>query len=288
MDIVLALVAAFCFALGTVLQQKAAIDSTAAEALRAGFLLRLARRPVWLAGLGIDALGFVFQAWALGVGRLVVVQPILATTVVFALPLGVRFTSQHVTRRDVLAAIAVTAGIGAFLVIGDPSGGSDDAPVRVWLEAGAVVAVLCGALVLAAIRTSATRAKAALFGTATGILFAVSAALTKATVDALGEGIVHLVTDWHLYALVVVGYVSMSLSQISLQTGALAPAIATQMAFDPLASVPLGLFVFGETLDAAPLDVVGCVAAGALIVAGLLALAAHAPEAQAEPAPAAS
>lgn len=277
MDIVLALVAAFCFALGTVLQQKAAIDSTAAEALRAGFLLRLARRPVWLAGLAIDALGFVFQAWALGVGRLVVVQPILATTVVFALPLGVRFTSQHVTRRDVLAAIAVTAGIGAFLVIGDPSGGSDDAPVRVWLEAGAVVAVLCGALVLAAIRTSATRAKAALFGTATGILFAVSAALTKATVDALGEGIVHLVTDWHLYALVVVGYVSMSLSQISLQTGALAPAIATQMALDPIAAVPLGILVFHETLNATPLAVAGCTAAGALIVAGLVALASSRP-----------
>jgi drug/metabolite transporter (DMT)-like permease len=277
MDVLLALAAAFCFALGTVLQQKAAVDSTEAEALRAGFLLRLARRPVWLAGIGIDALGFGFQAWALGIGRLVVVQPLLAATVVFALPLGARITNQHVTRRDVLGAIAVTVGIGAFLVIGNPSGGRDDAPLRAWLVAGAVVAAICGALVLAAIRESRPRVKAALFGSATGILFAVSAALTKATVDQLGEGFVHLVTDWHIYGLIAVGYVSMTLSQIALQTGALAPAIATQMALDPIAAVPLGIFVFHETLNATPLAIAGCTAAGALIVAGLLALASSRP-----------
>ncbi|MFN8130212.1 MAG: DMT family transporter [Solirubrobacteraceae bacterium] len=281
MDILLALAAAFCFALGTVLQQKAAVDSSEAEALRAGFLLRLARRPVWVAGLSVDALGFVFQAWALGVGRLVVVQPLLAATVVFALPLGARITDQHVTRRDVIGAVAVTAGIAAFLAIGDPSGGRDDAPLRAWLVAGAVIAAICSLLVLGAIRAARPRVKAALFGTATGILFALSAALTKATVDQLGDGIGHLVTDWHLYGLIAVGYVSMSLSQISLQTGALAPAIATQMALDPIAAVPLGILVFHETLNATPLAVAGCTAAGALIVAGLVALASSRPAADA-------
>ena len=82
--VLLSLAAAFLFAAGTVLQQQVATDATDEEALGAGFLLQLARKPRWLAGIAIDGLGFVCQAIALGVGRLVVVQPLLAMTVVFA------------------------------------------------------------------------------------------------------------------------------------------------------------------------------------------------------------
>ncbi len=61
----------------------------------------MAKRPVWLAGIAADALGFVCQAVALAVGRLAVVQPLLVATVVFALPLGAKFTGQKVRRVDV-------------------------------------------------------------------------------------------------------------------------------------------------------------------------------------------
>ena len=57
----------------------------------------MARKPVWLAGIAADALGFVGQAVALTIGRLAVVQPLLATSMVFALPLGHRLTAQRVT-----------------------------------------------------------------------------------------------------------------------------------------------------------------------------------------------
>ncbi len=84
----LALAAALFFALGTVLQQRVAASASAEEAAKLGFLLRLARRPAWLAGIASDAAGFVCHAAALAAGRLVVVQPILATSLVFALPIG--------------------------------------------------------------------------------------------------------------------------------------------------------------------------------------------------------
>ena len=99
MEALLALAAALLFALGTVLQQKAASTSPRRRrAPGAGLLLRMARRPVWLAGIAADAFGFVAQAVALTIGRLAVVQPLLVTSVVFALPLGARLTGQRVGR----------------------------------------------------------------------------------------------------------------------------------------------------------------------------------------------
>ena len=61
LEVALALAAALLFALGTVLQQKEAQRASGEEALRAAFLLQLARRPVWLGGMAADALGFVAQ-----------------------------------------------------------------------------------------------------------------------------------------------------------------------------------------------------------------------------------
>ena len=49
MEIVLALVAALLFALGTVLLQRAGLEE-GTEGSSSGLLVRMARRPVWLAG----------------------------------------------------------------------------------------------------------------------------------------------------------------------------------------------------------------------------------------------
>ena len=112
MAIGLALGAALLFALGSVLQQKAGLDQPEeSEGSSSGLLLRMARHPVWLAGIAADALGFVGQAVALTIGRLAVVQPLLATSMIFALPLGHRLTNQRIRRSDVAAAILVTASL---------------------------------------------------------------------------------------------------------------------------------------------------------------------------------
>jgi drug/metabolite transporter (DMT)-like permease len=278
MAIPLALAAAVLFSLGTVLQQQVAATASEQDARGAGFLLRLARRPRWLAGIAADALGFVAQAAALGLGRIVVVQPLLATSVVFALPLGARMEGKRVSRPEVFAAIAVTAGLGAFLVVADPAGGLDNPPAVDWIVSFVVIGLLCGALTLAA-RGRAPVHRAALLGTAAGILFALSAALTKATVEQLDDGVLAVFEHWQLYALVVVGYVSMTLSQASLQAGALAPAVATQMALDPVASLFLGTIAFNETIHADTGALLVALAAFAVMIAGIAFLALRRPAA---------
>jgi drug/metabolite transporter (DMT)-like permease len=271
LDIVLALAAALLFALGTVLQQKAGLEEPS-EGSSSGLLLRMARRPVWLFGILADAFGFIAQAAALGVGRLAVVQPLLVSSVVFALPLGARLTGQRVRRLDIGAAFLVVIALIAFLTIANPAGGHDDAPLRSWLIAGGICGLVCVPLVLLARHGSPPR-RAAMLGIATGILFALSAALTKAVVDELDDGVFGIFVGWHLYALVAVGYVSMTLNQLALNTGALAPAVATSMAFDPITSVILGVAVLGESLDTSPPEVAATLLSLAAAVVGMAILA---------------
>jgi drug/metabolite transporter (DMT)-like permease len=271
MEIVLALAAALLFALGTVLQQKAGLDEPV-EGEASGLLLRMARRPGWLAGIAADSLGFVAQAIALTIGRLAVVQPLLVSSVVFALPLGVKLTGQKVRRIDVAAAVVVTVSLGVFLVVADPSGGRDDAPVGEWLIAGGACLAVSSVLALAARGTRPAR-KAALLGTSCGILFGLSAALTKAVGDQVADAPLQVFADWHLYALIAVGYVSLTISQLSLQTGVLAPAIATSMAFDPITSVLLGVTIMQESLHTSTTGSVAACAALAAALGGLAVLA---------------
>lgn len=270
--IVLALVAALLFAVATVLQQRGAMQESDDAALKAGFLLRLARRPVWLLGLAVDGFGYAAQAAALGVGKLIVVQPLLVATVVFALPLGVKFTGQHVGKREIIGAVAVTAGLAAFTVISDPADGKDDARLRDWLITAVVLGVIAGVLVLLS-RGRKPGLKAAFLGTASGVLFGLTAGLTKATVDRFDDGFVAVVANWHVYALIIVSVFAFTLTQAALQTGALAPAIATTMSFETISGVLIGMTILDEQLHDSTLGLIGCFVTLAIALGGLVMLA---------------
>jgi drug/metabolite transporter (DMT)-like permease len=271
MDIALALLAAFLFALGLVLQESAA-SKLPADAVGAGFLVRLARQPVWLLGLAAQGLGFVAQAVALGVGRMVIVQPLLISSIVFALPLGRVIEHRHVSRNEWLGAGVVVAGLGTLLLASKTDEGTDDASLARWLVwGGASVAV--AAVLFAAARGRQPGVRGALLGTAGGILFGLGAALTKTVVSRLDHGVLEVFTSWHLYALVVVSIAAFWLEQAALQTGALAAAVATTMSFDALSSLLYGIVVFDERLHETALGTTACAAALLVTLGGLVILA---------------
>jgi drug/metabolite transporter (DMT)-like permease len=269
-EIGLALASALLFALGSVLQQKAGFGEPVGAS--SSLLLRMARRPVWLAGIASDSVGFLAQAAALGVGSLAVVQPLLVASVVFALPLGVKLGGQHVHRGDVAAAALVVVALIGFLTIAEPSGGRSEAPLTDWLIVAIACAGVCAPIALLGRRGPAAR-RAALLGSATGVLFALSAALTKAVVDELHSGILHVLVSWELYALAGVGYASMTLNQLALNTGALAAAISTSATLDPVVSVVLGLTLFHESLHATGLQALGTLIALGAALIGMTVLA---------------
>ena len=82
-----------------------------------------------------------------------------------------------------------------------------------------------------------------------------------------------VVWDWHLYAMVALSVGAVWLQQAALQTGALAAAVASTMAFDPLSSIPLGIIIFDEKLHETAVGITVSVAALAATLFGLVLLA---------------
>jgi len=247
MAVVLALLAAFAFALGNVLQQKGTLEAPAEED-DPRFLIQILRRPVWLAGGGLQATGWVLQAAALDRGSLVLVQSLTATSLVIALPLGARITNQEINRRVILGAAAIIAGIVFFLSVGSPQKGTSHPAPAAWWVAGvsgaAIVVVLAR---LGRRRSGAT--KALLFGSAAGVGFALQATVTKEFMTIIGNGIAVLFSSWEIYVLVATAVVGFVLQQSALKTGVLAPAMASSNAVTLFASVVFGITVFGEKLS---------------------------------------
>jgi drug/metabolite transporter (DMT)-like permease len=245
---VLALVAAFFFALAAALQQKGALNLPEISLRDPASLARLAGQTMWLLGTAALLMGYALQAAALDRGRLAIVQPLLVTTVVFALPLGYFLTKQHVGRRELVGAAVIVFGLALFAIYGDPAGGRENAPGEEWAIAIAILGVVCCVLLLFGGHGNLTM-KAAVYGTVAGILFGLSAALTKPTVEFLHDGIDELLSHWEPYALAVAGVLGFVLQQVSLGTGRLAPSVATVSVANPIVGILLGAILLDERLS---------------------------------------
>ena len=77
---VLALVAAFLFAVAATLQQKGALNLGEVSLRRPMSLVRLLGQTWWLFGTVALFAGWAFQAGALDRGRVAIIQPLLVTT----------------------------------------------------------------------------------------------------------------------------------------------------------------------------------------------------------------
>ena len=244
----LALVAAFLFALAATLQQKGALNLPTISLADPMSLVRLAGQTTWLIGTLALFTGYLFQAGALDRGRLSIIQPLLVTTVVFALPLGYFMTRQHVGRREVIGAVAIIIGLGLFVYFGDPAGGNENASNSQWAIAIGLLSVL-SVLMLVFGRGGSLAMKAAVYGTVAGILFGLSSALTKPTLDYLHESVGTMLSHWQCYALAVAGVLGFLLQQVSLGTGRLAPSVATVSVANPLVGILIGILLLDERLS---------------------------------------
>ena len=145
MDSALALLAAFLFAVAATLQQKGALHLPKVSLTDPASLLKLIGQTMWLLGTIALLCGYVVQAIALDEGRLSIIQPLLVTTVVFALPLGYWLTDQHVGPREIVGAAVIMAGLAFFTVFADPAGGNENAPNLEWAIVIGLIAARVGA-----------------------------------------------------------------------------------------------------------------------------------------------
>ena len=272
MTIVLALLSAALFGCGVGLQQRPARDVPDSYAGRPGLLARVVRRPLWLLGILAEIGGFVLQVVALRNGSLVVVQPLITTSLLFTLALAGLWSRDAVTFREWAAVVAVIVGLSVFMVLAAPSEHSSGVADQTdWLILGATMAGGVGVLLLSGFR-SGGRGRAALFGLAAGLGDAVMAVLTKAMAHSLGGGVGHTIHSWSPYALCVAGIGSLLLSQTAYQTGRPTVSLPLITVTDPIISSAIGVALFGEALRLNGLRAPAVILAAAVMVLGLVAL----------------
>ncbi|HET9731415.1 MAG TPA: DMT family transporter [Acidimicrobiales bacterium] len=275
--VLLALLASFCTATSSVCQRLGARAEDEVAGFDARLIFRLARRPIWLLGVAAMILGFVFQLTALHFGSLALVQPILATELLFVFAYMSILGSGSLKRRDWLAAGAMAAGLGGFLLAASPSGGHLHAPGRLWALAGLVTAAVVLAAVMTAFGTAhhprvSPSHRAAILGAATGISWGFVAAVIKELSSHLGAGTEAVVSNWSLYVLIGGGGLSMLLASHALSAGPLAASQPGFTILDPLTASLLGLFLFNEHVSVAATDLAIEAAALVVLVAGVSAL----------------
>lgn len=270
--VALALLAALLLAVGSVAQRRAAALVPDHEARGLALLRRLVRSPTWWAGSAGDVGGFAVQAAALGVGSLLLVGPLLVTTLLFALPLEAWTGGRRVTPRDAVWALVLASALALFLVVGEPTAGQDRASPAAWAPSGAALAVVLGACLLVAARRRG-RVRAAALAVATGVAYGLLAALTKSVVDLLGEGIVPVLLGWETWALVAAAIGGTYLQQAAFQAGDLATTLPAITVGEPLVAAFLGLTVLGERIVADGLEwiLIGALVATTVVATVVLA-----------------
>ncbi|WDZ83394.1 DMT family transporter [Micromonospora cathayae] len=266
--LLLAVAAAFCFALSAALHQRAARQQQPRRALDPRLLLRLLRSRLWLSGWLPDSAGAVLQATALRFGPLALVQPVLASGLFMAVLVEAVWDRRRVRPRDLTAVTVGTVGLAVFLVVADIRAGvSDPAPSR-WWGAG----VLAGGVVASCVAVShrlTGAARGAVLGVASGVAYSVTAALVKTVVGRYHGDLVTVLVDWRFLALLLTGLVGLLLNQNAFQSGRLAAPLTALTLTDPVASVWIGVTVFGETLALTGPRLVGLGLAVAAITAGI-------------------
>jgi hypothetical protein len=223
-------------------------------------------------------LGFGCQAVALHFGSLTLVQPILASELLFVFAYLAVVSNRRVRPADWLTAGAMAAGLGLFLFTASPSGGQPDAPATLWVLAGLSGLGLVVIVTLAAFtplrrgtRPSAAR-RAAMLGLATGVSWGFLAAVIKELGSHTGEGLTGIFSTWSLYVLVGVGAASMVLASNALRAGPLAASQPGFTIVDPLVASLLGVFIFKDHLRLGPIDLVIEIAALTLLAFGAFTL----------------
>ncbi|MEV7996710.1 DMT family transporter [Streptomyces sp. NPDC086077] len=246
--LVLAVSAACCLGFGFVLQQNAAQHAPRADFLSPRLLLDLMKVPSWLGGIALMVAGMGLGAAALGQGQLSLVEPLLATNLLFALGLSRRRTGRPLGRQGWAGLALLAGGVITFIVAGEPRAGAAVAdPQRLWMIIGAMV----GLAILLTMRAKRSRMSSApvLLALAAGLLYGVQDALTRVSGDRFAaSGLAGLLTSWQPYAVLLIGITGLILVQSAFETGSLCKSLPALTAAQPLAGIICGVGFLGDRL----------------------------------------
>lgn len=272
----LALAAAFFIAIGDVIHQRSAHEATEESVGHLTLFVNLLRDRRWWLGSGVAGAGFALQAAALGLGSVLLVQAVLVTSLLFALPISARQAHRRVTRWEWMWAALLAGAVIVIVTVGNPTAGQSRASPQTWVEVAAILGpVLAFCLVGAKMWTGPI--SAVLLAVVSGALWGLFAVLTKTVVGRLDvtslDGVMKLLGTPELYAWAAVAVAGTMMQQASFGAGALTASLPTMTVAEPMVAGALGVVVLGETLRPGEVGWLTLIVAVAVMVAATAALA---------------
>jgi drug/metabolite transporter (DMT)-like permease len=249
-SLVAALVAAFCYGLGAVMQAIAVRASSHRAALTAagqagrvdpGLLIRMLRQWLFLVSILIDLIGFIGQLVALRRLPLFEVQAImasnLAVTAVFASWL------MHVVLgwREWVAVCAVVLGVG---FLGSSAGAEGAATVGVSFHLALIVALAAIAVSGIVAARLPGRIRTPVLGAIAGLGFGVVAVCARILP---GFAPHQLVRSPAAYTLVAAGIIAFMLYASALESGSVTVATAAVILVETIPPAIVGVVLLGDT-----------------------------------------
>ena len=273
MSIVIALVAALLVGLGLVLQQYAAERAPQAYFLHLRLISALLRQRRWLVGIGIMAAGEILSAWTIGNLDLSVAEPLLATSLIFALLVAVPLSGQRLRKSEILGAVLLSPGVAALSLSRSVNGQGIRFGSAAYWPAAAVIGAVALLFVRAGWRRTGQQ-RATLTGVASGLIFGISDALTRSTLEIVNSrGVLAVLATWPAYCLAAASLLAVWLMESSFNAAPLHASLPSITAAEPVVGILLGVVVFGDEIRISP-GMIALQAAGILaLVAGVILVA---------------
>lgn len=281
--VLLALGAALFVAISDVIHQRAA-HQVGDDVGQAALFAHLLTNRRWWMGTAAGVVGFVLQAAALGLGSVLLVESLLVTSLLFALPLGARLSGRRLGRSVWLWSALLVAAETIIITVGHPTAGTARATLDTW----AVVIAVLGPVVLLCLlgaRAFGGRAAAVLLAAVSATAWGIFAVLTKGVVEVIGDGARELLAAPELYACATLALAGTVFQQLSFRAGALTASLPTMTVLEPVVAATLGMVLLGEVLKPDSEGVVILVVAVVALITAVAALSRDQAAAEDETAP---
>ncbi len=276
MNIAIGIAAAMLVGVGLVLQQHAAEQAPKAYFLRLRLILELLHQRRWLAGIAIMVAGQVLSVWTIGHLSLSLAEPLLATELIFALILAVPLSGVRLRKSELLGAVLLSAGVAALSV----SRSINTEGLRFGSAAYWPAAAAIGAIALSLVRAGWHREgqeRALATGVASGMIFGISDALTRQTVEIItAHSFLAALSSWPPYCLVATSLVALWLMESSFNSAPLHASLPAITAAEPVTGILLGVVVFGDVIHVSP-ELIALQAVGLVTLVTGVILVARAP-----------
>ena len=254
MIFVVGIAAALSLGLGYVLQQRVASTAPMSDVLHFRLLYDLMHRPLWWAGIGAMVVGQVLSGYALQLAPVALVEPLLSTSLLFALVFSSLLSRIRIRWTEIAGAMLLSAALGVFIYVGNPRS-TDRSTADNHVIVVAVLAVLATVAILVLVaKHKPLISESILLAAAAGALYGMQDASTRGALVAFDRhGLLRVFFSPWLYIVLAAAVIGILLAQSAFKTARLDYSLPPITATEPVVGILLGVTLLGDDISVTPL-----------------------------------